>query len=119
MIVRSIDAGWNIFFHEAHGLLAARIAESLAVNEDLPFWFEMKQAISVHDDHKVCLEWDSRNYVTEAGAPKDFTLISMDDRMRVAEAHAFVEPQRKTVGLDCWSRSTTIYSTAAKKHART
>lgn len=69
MIVRSINAGWNVVFHEAHGLLAARIAEFLDVNDDLPFWFETKQAISVHDDHKVCLEWDSRNYVTEAGAP--------------------------------------------------
>lgn len=99
MIVRNIDVGWNIVFHAAHGLLAARIAESLAVDDDFPFWFATKQAISTHDDQKVGFNWNSRNYVTEAGAPKDFTLMAMDDVTRVKEASACI---RRAATKDRW-----------------
>lgn len=99
MIVRNVDAGWDVVFHEAHGLLAALIAESLYIEDDFPYWFSTKQAISIHDDQKVAFRWDARNYVTDAGAPKDFTLVSMDDATRVREAEACI---RRATMKDRW-----------------
>lgn len=85
MIVRSVDEGWTVVFHTTHGLLAQRIASCLDEASALPYWFETQVAIGLHDDlHRVYQE-GSRDLVTQAGAPRDFTLVPMTDEDRAVE----------------------------------
>jgi len=85
MIVRSVDQGWTVVFHTAHGLLAQRIASGLEEARTLPYWFETQVAIGLHDDLHRVYEKGKRLYVTQAGAPRDFTLVPMADDGRVVE----------------------------------
>ncbi len=85
MIVRQVNEGWTVVFHTSHGLLAERIASNLREGSQLPFWFETQVAIGQHDDHhRVYLE-GRRKHLTDAGAPRDFTLVPMGDKSRVEE----------------------------------
>jgi len=85
MIVRSVDEGWTIVFQTSHGLLAQRIASCLDVAKELPYWFETQVAIGVHDDLHQVYEKGKREHLTQAGAPRDFTLIPMSDEDRVVK----------------------------------
>ncbi len=85
MIVRSVDQGWTVVFHTTHGLLAQRIASCLHDARELPYWFETQVAIGLHDDLHRVFEKGEREYLTEAGAPRDFTLVPMQDDKRAAE----------------------------------
>ncbi len=85
MIVTNVEQGWEIIFQPAHGLLAGFLAENFAVNYQTKYWFETKVAITAHDDSKIAFQPGKRNYVTDAGAPKDFTLVSMSARERFIE----------------------------------
>ena len=85
MIVRSVDQGWTVIFHTTHGLLAQRIASCLDKARELPFWFETQVAIGIHDDlHRVYAK-GKRDQLTQASAPRDFTLEPMKDNKRAAE----------------------------------
>lgn len=85
MIVRSVDQGWTVIFHTTHGLLAQRIASCLKEARELPFWFETQIAIGVHDDLHRVYEKGKREYLTQAGAPRDFMLEPMKSDKRIAE----------------------------------
>lgn len=85
MIVSNVESGWEIVFQPAHGLLAGKIAEHFDESLRSEFWFETKAAITAHDDQKIQLQTDRRVYVTELGAPRDFTLVSMSDQQRFEE----------------------------------
>jgi len=85
MIVRSVDQGWTVVFHTSHGLLAQRIASCLNVARELPYWYETQVAIGVHDDLHVVYEKGKREHLTHAGAPRDFTLVPMQDEDRVVK----------------------------------
>lgn len=102
MIVRSIDEGWRIIFHAAHGLLAEEIASYLEFAEQLPFWKLTKIAIGMHDDGKQPFLPGQRSYLTRAGAPKDFTLMSMksDDRVEDAKRQIW-EAKKKHRWIGC------------------
>lgn len=91
MIVTSVEDGWEIVFQPAHGLLAGRLADHLAEEHRCEYWFETKAAITSHDDHKVAFRDDGRSYVTEVGAPKDFTLVSMSAEKRFTEVRDRIE----------------------------
>ena len=83
MIVRNVDQGWIVVFHTSHGLLAQRIASHLDGARELPYWFETQVAIGVHDDLHQVYEKGGREHLTQAGAPRDFTLVPMQDVDRV------------------------------------
>ena len=85
MIVRSVDEGWTVVFHTSHGLLAQRIASSLKAAMELPYWFETQVAIGLHDDLHRVFEKGKRNFLTHAGAPRDFALVPMTDENRATE----------------------------------
>ncbi|TWT85479.1 hypothetical protein Pla123a_02860 [Posidoniimonas polymericola] len=83
MIVSSVEEGWEIVFQRSHGLLAGQIASRFRDEFRPELWTETLQAILSHDDHKQ--PFDGRHYVTDLGAPKDFTLVSMASEDRVEE----------------------------------
>jgi len=85
MIVRSVDEGWTVIFHTTHGLLAQRIGSCLNCARQLPYWFETQVAIGVHDDLHRVFEKGKREFLTQAGAPRDFTLVPMKDDKRAVE----------------------------------
>lgn len=85
MIIRNVDQGWTVVFHSSHGLLAQRIASYLDEARELPYWFETQVAIGVHDDLHQVYGKGKRDLLTQAGAPRDFTLVPMQDEDRVVE----------------------------------
>lgn len=71
MIVNLVETGWEIIYHRAHALLAAKLAGHWQKSQIPPYFYETLAAISHHDDLER--EWES-NHLTPAGAPLDFTL---------------------------------------------
>lgn len=83
MIANLTQSGWEIIYHRAHALLAAKIAgywHRAAAPERL---YETMAAISHHDDLER--EWEG-NELTEAGAPLDFTL-NQDTSIQPLKTH--------------------------------
>ncbi|MEC4817275.1 MAG: DUF3891 family protein [Scytonema sp. PMC 1069.18] len=76
MIANLDEKGWEVIYHRAHALLAAQIAGHWHPNKRPMRWLETIAAISHHDDLEK--EWEG-NYLTEAGAPLDFTLYKNTD----------------------------------------
>jgi len=75
MIVTNVQSGCKIVLQSTHALLAGYLAEQLAFDEKPPFWFETKVAIAEHDDSKMECKAGRREYLTDAGLPRDFTLV--------------------------------------------
>ncbi len=84
MIVTSIETGWEVVFQRSHGLLAGQIAGRFRPEFQPDLWIETLEAILSHDDNKQ--PFTGRHYVTDLGAPRDFTLVEMSSPDRVAEA---------------------------------
>jgi hypothetical protein len=83
MIVRSVESGWEIVYQAAHALLAGQLAIHLRQFAEIRHWSETLAAIMDHDDHKEAFGNDV--YLTELGAPKDFTQFRFTDRERFEE----------------------------------
>lgn len=75
MIVHLVNDGWEVIYHRAHALLAAQLAGHWRRADSPERLYETIAAISHHDDLER--EWEG-DHVTAAGAPKDFTLDSVD-----------------------------------------
>lgn len=73
MIVKPTQNGWQVIYHRAHALLAAQLAGQWCRKSAPPRLYETLAAISHHDDLEK--EWE-HDILTEAGAPRDFTLDS-------------------------------------------
>ncbi len=71
MIVNKSVVGIHIILHEAHGLLAGKIANEIAVEYRPIHWFETIIAICEHDDRQ--LNFDEKEYLSDIGVPLDFT----------------------------------------------
>lgn len=71
MIVNKSILGLHIILHEAHGLLAGKIANEIAVEHRPIHWFETLIAICEHDDRQ--LNFDEKDYLSDIGVPLDFT----------------------------------------------
>ncbi|QDU89557.1 hypothetical protein Pla175_29490 [Pirellulimonas nuda] len=84
MIVTSVESGWEVVFQRSHGLLAGQLATNFRLDFRPHFWTQTLETILSHDDNKQ--PFDARHYVTDLGAPRDFTLVSMASPDRVAEA---------------------------------
>jgi Protein of unknown function (DUF3891) len=72
MIVQSHPQGWEIIFQRSHGLLAAQIGFYWQKSQRPARWLETLVAIAEHDDAQE--DFTGRNYITEAGAPKNFKM---------------------------------------------
>lgn len=71
MIVNKSIEGIHIIFHEAHGLLAGKIANEIASKYRPIHWFETLIAICEHDDRQ--LNFSEKDYLSDIGVPLDFT----------------------------------------------
>ncbi|HUQ68021.1 MAG TPA: DUF3891 family protein, partial [Planctomycetaceae bacterium] len=89
MIVRNVESGWEIVFQAAHALLAGRIAGQLRQHAKIRYWPETLAAIVDHDDHKEA--FGKNVYLTELGAPKDFTQFRFTARERFEEVQRRIE----------------------------
>lgn len=89
MIVRSTESGWEIVFQAAHALLAAQIALHLQKLPAVHFWSETLAAIVDHDDLKEA--FGHNVYLTELGAPKDFTQFTFTAKERFLEVQRRIE----------------------------
>ena len=77
MIVKHCESGWEIVSHYAHGLLAGKIASQLKSRWMPEHWVDVLTGIIEHDDH--LLDFEEKNYLTENGTPKDFTMEGGSD----------------------------------------
>ena len=80
MIVRNVEAGWEVVYQSAHALLAGQIAAHLRKPQSIRYWTETLAAIIDHDELKA--SFGSNIYLTELGAPKDFTQFQFKARER-------------------------------------
>ena len=71
MIINKSLLGIHIIFHEAHGLLAGKIANEISEKYRPINWFETLIAVCEHDDRQ--LNFAEKNYLSEIGLPLDFT----------------------------------------------
>lgn len=76
MIVNATDQGWHIIFQRAHALLAGKIAMHWKNKPSPERWAETLAAIIDHDDGQK--DWRQGEHLTEAGAPLDFTIQTLD-----------------------------------------
>ncbi|MDZ8187910.1 MAG: DUF3891 family protein [Nostoc sp. ChiSLP02] len=79
MIVNATPNGWEVIYHRAHALLAAQLAGQWRRKDAPARLYETLAAISHHDDLEK--EWEEDN-LTEAGAPRDFTLMTTDEQLQ-------------------------------------
>ncbi|HET6423398.1 MAG TPA: DUF3891 family protein [Planctomycetaceae bacterium] len=89
MIVVNVESGWQIMYQSAHALLAGRLATELCQLPKAPFWPETLAAIVDHDDHKE--SFGKNLYLTDLGAPKDFTQVRFTARERFEEVQRRIE----------------------------
>lgn len=71
MIVNKSVEGLHIILHEAHGLLAGKIANEIEMKYRPIHWFETLIAVCEHDDRQ--LNFDETTYLSDIGVPLDFT----------------------------------------------
>ena len=72
MIVKQKKEGWEIISHYTHGLLAGKIANQLQDDLKCQHWLDVLTAVIEHDDHLP--DFNEQNYLTDTGAPMDFTM---------------------------------------------
>lgn len=89
MVVRNVESGWEIVFQSAHALLAGQLATQLQQLPKIRYWSETLAAIVDHDDHKEA--FGKNVYLTELGAPKDFTQFRFTARERFEEVQRRID----------------------------
>ena len=77
MIVRLIDAGWEIAHQPAHALLAFQLAMNWQPEKRPQHWPETLVALTEHEDGQ--LPYENRNHLTQAGAPLDFQVLEYSE----------------------------------------
>lgn len=89
MIVIPSIQGWEIIFQRAHGLLASKIGFYWQEKVRPKRWIETLTAIAEHDDEQI--GWKGMYHITEAGAPKDFSLskFSLEQAQRIADVSRY------------------------------
>ncbi|WP_238751596.1 DUF3891 family protein [Neolewinella maritima] len=88
MLVRPHPAGWRITLHPAHGFLAADLFGHLAVALPEELLLPTLLAVAEHDDHQ--LDFRTGDYLTERGAPRDFSLMDTEDAQRSLQSEALL-----------------------------
>lgn len=83
MICNQTESGWEIIFQRAHALLAAKLVAPWRPEQRPVRWVETLNAIAQHDNGWQ--EWERGDRVTEAGAPRDFTQMPLEQIVLQAE----------------------------------
>lgn len=89
MIVRSVESGWEIVFQSAHALLASQIAMHLRLAQTTRYWPETLAAVIDHDELNT--SFGKNVYLTDLGAPKDFTQVHFKARERYDEVQRRID----------------------------
>ncbi|MBB4080685.1 hypothetical protein GGR28_003320 [Lewinella aquimaris] len=89
MLVRPHPTGWRITLHPAHGLLAAELYTHLPSTVPPELALPTVLAVAQHDDHQ--LDFAAGDYLTERGAPKDFTLLKLSEAQRSEQAEGLMK----------------------------
>lgn len=92
MIVNKSMKGIHIILHEAHGLLAGKIANEIAMEYRPIHWFETLIAVCEHDDRQ--LNFKEKDYLSEIGVPLDFT----EDKSSIQEVLKRMKRVLKSAG---------------------
>ncbi|MBA3480639.1 MAG: DUF3891 family protein [Pirellulales bacterium] len=111
MIVTHTASGWDIVFQAAHALLAYRFAFELKGLKDIHLWKETLAALADHDDLKEA--FGKNVYLTELGAPKDFTQFSVSARERFTEVKRRIESghrKHRWIGVLCSRHAEELYA---------
>lgn len=116
MIVKPTQEGWELIYQRAHGLLAMQLAYYWREDQRPRRWVETLAAIADHDDEGNDLEGD--NHLTEAGAPRDFTLsaFSLEQAKRVATRSQY---RGRWVALLTSMHTVFLYGSARGKNKET
>jgi hypothetical protein len=109
MIVNPLDNGWEGIYHRAHALLAAQIASYWNRHDCPPRLIETVAAISHHDD--LACEWEE-HWLTQAGAPQDFTLRKKPRLNRLAELITGAQYRGRWVALLTSMHTSFLYEPA-------
>lgn len=96
MIVNNIEAGWEVIYHYAHGLLAGQIAHHLQPELRADRWVETLTAIIEHDDQQ--LDFSEKVYTSPLGAPRDFTQEERSAGYRLEHARRVIEAAQRKSG---------------------
>jgi len=118
MIVKHCEEGWEIISHYAHGLLSGKIASQLKQKWMPEHWVDVLTGIIEHDDH--LLDFEERNYLTENGTPRDFTMEGGTDSETVERAErVFANAMQKSqmVALLTGRHLGFLYEKLAEDHA--
>lgn len=118
MIVRNVESGWEIVFQSAHALLAGQIATHLRQSPHVRYWPETLAAIIDHDELKE--SFGTNVYLTELGAPKDFTQFRFKARERYDEVQRRIDNgyrKHRWIGLLATRHAKELYGqeTVSKK----
>ncbi|TXD84289.1 DUF3891 family protein [Subsaximicrobium wynnwilliamsii] len=92
MIVNKSVVGIHIISHEAHGLLAGKIANEIKPEFRPRHWFETLIAICEHDDRQ--LNFKEKDYLSDMGVPMDFN----EERSSVHEVMTRMQRVLKAAG---------------------
>ena len=109
MIIHPTPTGWQIIYQRAHALLAGQIALHWRADQRPERWLETLAAITQHDD--AGREWEGKDLLTPAGAPKDFTMGAAGVE-KPAQAVTHARYQGRYVALLQSMHVTALYSTA-------
>lgn len=97
MITHPTPTGWQIIYQRAHALLAAEIALHWRADQRPQRWIDTLAAIAQHDDGGQ--EWEGKNLLTPAGAPKPFEIGGKPDTSKPAQAITHAHYQSQYVAL--------------------
>ena len=111
MIIHPTPTGWQLIYQRAHALLAGQIALQWRADQRPRRWLETLAAITQHDD--AGREWEGRDLLTPAGAPKDFTM-SQAGVEKPAQAVNHARYQGRYVALLQSMHVTTLYGTGTE-----
>lgn len=89
MIVSSHQKGWKIITQRSHGLLAAMIAYQYNIDLPVEMMMPMLVAIAEHDDGVT--ETLANQNLTEAGAPRNFTVANGNNTTDISPLHSLME----------------------------
>jgi hypothetical protein len=108
MITHPTPTGWQLIYQRAHALLSAQIALHWREDQRPERWMETLAAITQHDDGGR--EWEGKDLLTPAGAPKDFTMsLGGSGIEKAAEAVTHARYQGRYIALLQSMHVTTLY----------
>lgn len=111
MITHPTPTGWQIIYQRAHALLSGQIALHWRNDQRPDRWMETLAAITQHDDGGR--EWEGKDLLTPAGAPKDFTMsLGGAGVDKAAEAVTHARYQGRYIALLQSMHITTLYQSS-------